>query len=159
MKCKYCQAENRVGVEFCENCGRLLERDTSIMDSAPEEPTNNLMPGRALAHETIIFESPTGTRTTHRIETSLTLGRGPIDPAIAAAPFYIDDDTISRRHARIDRQGNRFEVVDLESTNGTFVNGRRLPPHQAYILRDGDELRLGQVQLTVVFPGVTRQYG
>ena len=48
--------------------------------------------------------------------------------------FDKDLTTISRRHARIDRQGNRFRIVDA-STNGTFVNGKRIAD---VYLRDGD---------------------
>ncbi len=48
--------------------------------------------------------------------------------------FDKDLTTISRRHARIDRQGNRFRIIDA-STNGTFVNGKRIAD---VYLRDGD---------------------
>ena len=48
--------------------------------------------------------------------------------------FDKDLTTISRRHARIDRQGNRFRIIDA-STNGTYVNGKRIAD---VYLRDGD---------------------
>ena len=48
--------------------------------------------------------------------------------------FDKDLTTISRRHARIDRQGNRFRIVDA-STNGTYINGKRIAD---VYLRDGD---------------------
>jgi pSer/pThr/pTyr-binding forkhead associated (FHA) protein len=54
--------------------------------------------------------------------------------------------TISRRHARIERQGNRFRIIDF-STNGTFVNGKRIAD---VYLRDGDVITFaenGQSQL------------
>ncbi len=55
--------------------------------------------------------------------------------------LVIRDSTVSRNHAKVTRQGNRYQIVDLGSTNGTFVNGRRL--RGTMWLRQGDELRLG----------------
>lgn len=49
---------------------------------------------------------------------------------------------IGRRHCRIDKNGEQYTVTDLASTNGTFVNGRRLQPGQAQIIKSGDILRL-----------------
>lgn len=49
---------------------------------------------------------------------------------------------IGRKHCRIDKNGEQYTVTDLASTNGTFVNGRRLQPGQAQIIRSGDVLRL-----------------
>lgn len=56
----------------------------------------------------------------------------------------IPDGTISRQHARIERRGDTFVVVDLNSANGTFVNGQRVQQH---LLQDGDEIRVGQVRM------------
>jgi diguanylate cyclase (GGDEF)-like protein len=62
------------------------------------------------------------------------LGR---DPA-CAVPLFADD--VSRRHARIRADGDGHVVVDLRSTNGTWVNGREVDVHR---LRGGDRLRVG----------------
>ncbi|MGQ0612620.1 MAG: sigma 54-interacting transcriptional regulator [Planctomycetaceae bacterium] len=56
------------------------------------------------------------------------------------------DEAASRRHARIVRHGADFVAEDLESVNGLFVNGRRVPRH---VLRTGDELSVRG--LTLVF--------
>lgn len=57
---------------------------------------------------------------------------------------------ISRRHAQIEQQGDRFYVTDLGSTNGTYLNGQRLTPREKRPLWDGDVLEFGKhgVQLT-----------
>ncbi|REE62698.1 FHA domain-containing protein [Streptomyces sp. 3212.3] len=62
----------------------------------------------------------------------------------------LDQDGVSRRHASLTRAGNHIVVDDLGSTNGTYVNGRRL--HSALTLRDGDRLRIGVVELRVSWP-------
>ncbi|WP_319410063.1 FHA domain-containing protein [uncultured Desulfosarcina sp.] len=54
--------------------------------------------------------------------------------------FEKDLTTISRRHARIERQGNRFRIIDA-STNGTYVNGKRIAD---VYLRDGDVITFSE---------------
>jgi pSer/pThr/pTyr-binding forkhead associated (FHA) protein len=54
----------------------------------------------------------------------------------------LSDDSVSRRHAIITRVLGRFILFDLESTNGTFVNQRRVERAQ---LKEGDVIRVGSV--------------
>jgi hypothetical protein len=63
---------------------------------------------------------------------------------------------VSRRHVRILRQPDGYYVEDLGSINGTFLNRRRLSPGAPAELKDGDELRLGNIVLRVVLGGVGR---
>ena len=70
------------------------------------------------------------------------LGR---DEALAAR---VDGPGVSRRHARIDVRDGRATLVDLESKNGTFVDGARVEEPRA--LRDGDTIRLGR-RVSLVF--------
>ena len=60
---------------------------------------------------------------------------------------------VSRRHVRIHRQPDGYFVEDLGSVNGTFLNRRRLSPGGTAELRDGDELRVGNVVLRVQLGG------
>ena len=55
------------------------------------------------------------------------------------------DSTVSRLHALLERVGDRWGLKDLNSTNGTRVNGR--PLFGEHVLRDGDELQLGRTRL------------
>jgi HD-GYP domain-containing protein (c-di-GMP phosphodiesterase class II) len=57
------------------------------------------------------------------------------------------DNQISRRHARLFRQGSRFLIEDLDSVNGTILRGKRLSPHLPCDLQDGDEIGLGSLRL------------
>ena len=57
-------------------------------------------------------------------------------------------DTVSRIHAQIEHIGSTFTVTDLNSTNATRLNGKRLEPDQATPLNDGDALVFGKVQST-----------
>ncbi len=58
-----------------------------------------------------------------------------------------DDASLSRKHARVHRNGNRLEIEDLGSSNGTYVNGHRLTARVA--LAPGDLVRFGEVQFRV----------
>jgi pSer/pThr/pTyr-binding forkhead associated (FHA) protein len=69
-----------------------------------------------------------------------TVGRAP------RADFVVDAALVSRLHCRIVDAGERIEVEDLSSTNGTFINDQRVDRGQ---LRSGDRLRIGRVELTV----------
>ena len=62
------------------------------------------------------------------------------------AQLILDAPLVSRVHCRIEAGDERLEVVDLNSTNGTFVNDTRV--ERAWLL-DGDRLRVGQVELIV----------
>lgn len=63
----------------------------------------------------------------------------------------IEDFRVSRRHAVIERTGDRLMLADAGSTNGTWLNDVRLT--EAAELRDGDRIRLGSVELRFYDPG------
>lgn len=60
--------------------------------------------------------------------------------------IFLDDVTVSRKHAEFRRTGTEFSVQDLGSLNGTFVNGERIDGD--VILEDGTEVQVGKFKLT-----------
>ena len=72
--------------------------------------------------------------------TSKTVGRGP------RADFIVDLALVSRVHCRVTAGSDSLEVEDLSSTNGTFVNDKRVEKGQ---LANGSRLRIGRVELAV----------
>jgi|KBSMisStaDraftv2_1062788.scaffolds.fasta_scaffold298245_2 predicted component of type VI protein secretion system len=60
----------------------------------------------------------------------------------------VDHSAVSGHHATVFRDGEHFVIEDFASTNGTFVNGKRVRRHQ---LQDGDAVRLGKSTHTIVF--------
>ena len=58
---------------------------------------------------------------------------------------------LSRRHAVIWRNQHGYEVLDLGSVNGTWLNDERLIPHKPYPLASGSHLRVGRMRLLVVY--------
>ena len=69
-----------------------------------------------------------------------TVGRAP------RADFIVDAALVSRLHCRLSAGDDNLEVVDLKSTNGTYVNGKRITKAQ---IAKGDTLRVGRIELTV----------
>ncbi len=65
--------------------------------------------------------------------------------------LLLDEPTASRRHAALERRAGRWYVVDLGSTNGTYINGRRVTASAP--LARGDELRFGNARFGLVAPG------
>lgn len=76
-------------------------------------------------------------------------------PAIAVAktPFFVGKDPntadyvlnkagVSRYHVKIDKNGDAYVISDLGSTNGTYINGRKLDPYKPQAVRRGDEIRI-----------------
>ncbi|MEA2126851.1 MAG: hypothetical protein QOI80_3633 [Solirubrobacteraceae bacterium] len=78
-----------------------------------------------------LLETLVGTR-------PLTLGRS------STCELVLTDDTVSRRHATLVRDGDAIVITDLGSTNGTRINGRRVTQAE---LRPGDRIELGCTQL------------
>lgn len=64
----------------------------------------------------------------------------------ARADFVVDAPLVSRLHCRLTLQQDGLLVEDLESTNGTFVNGERVTK---LVMRTGDALRVGRVEFSV----------
>jgi pSer/pThr/pTyr-binding forkhead associated (FHA) protein len=62
------------------------------------------------------------------------------------ADFIVDAALVSRVHCRLTASDDTLEVIDLSSTNGTFVNDKRI---EKASLSNGDRLRVGRVELTV----------
>ncbi len=71
----------------------------------------------------------------------VSLGRDP------ASDIFLDDITVSRRHAEVERDGARYSIRDVGSLNGTYVN-RKLVEHGE--LSEGDEVQVGKFKLVFV---------
>ncbi|CAN5870650.1 hypothetical protein BH24ACI5_BH24ACI5_21380 [soil metagenome] len=70
-----------------------------------------------------------------------TAGRAP------RADFIVDARLVSRLHCRLTGGAAEIEIVDLESTNGTFLNGERIDKRA--VARAGDRIGIGRVELTL----------
>lgn len=88
-----------------------------------------------------------------RLEDSVVLGRSvegdTQQPDVDLGVYGAEEFGVSRRHLTINTENNQLWVTDLESGNGTFVNGERLKPHQPFALSHTDTLQIGRLRLEV----------
>jgi pSer/pThr/pTyr-binding forkhead associated (FHA) protein len=74
----------------------------------------------------------------------------PIEPDIDLTPFKAFDNGVSRLHAVIRKSEGNVVLVDLGSSNGTYVNGVRIMPNIEQPLRHGDIVALGKLKMQIV---------
>ncbi len=87
----------------------------------------------------LLFQDTAGKDQRVDIGSKIIMGRSP------EVDFKITLKGVSRKHACIERDGNRFILEDLGSTNGTFLNDKRI--NKPTLLKSGDKIRLGQQTL------------
>jgi pSer/pThr/pTyr-binding forkhead associated (FHA) protein len=142
MKCKECQMENIEGALFCEECGAKLEEKQELIETA----------GAAAGAE-LAFASPDGSTLEIPSKEEVMIGReDPISevfPDVDLTGLGGMEKGVSRKHAVIHREGADYTVEDLGSTNGTFVNKKRIQPHAPQTIKPGDEVRFGKLALSV----------
>jgi len=108
-------------------------------DEASEEfpfPNDTLDPGQALL---LVKRGPNAGSTFLLEDDETTVGRE-TDSAV-----FLDDVTVSRKHAMVERHGGEWFVVDRGSLNGTYVNGEQVDRTK---LTTGDEVQIGKFKLT-----------
>jgi hypothetical protein len=138
--CPECGFQSPGAATYCSRCGALLVRETvgeTTMSLGPDEidtlpeidgPALVVRSGGGRAGES--FEA---------IGDRALIGRSP------ECDVFLDDVTVSRRHAELTREGNVFTIRDLGSLNGTFVNRRRI---ESSVLEDDDEVQIGKYRMT-----------
>jgi pSer/pThr/pTyr-binding forkhead associated (FHA) protein len=97
---------------------------------------------------------PSGACVSLILERPTILGRDPYpDPyeALDLTDLNAYQHGVSRRHCRLERRGEHLVAVDLDSTNGTYLNGEALQPQREYVVSHGDKLILGTLHLTISF--------
>ena len=75
----------------------------------------------------------------------------PTQPEVDLTPFLMEKHGVSRRHALIRLRDSRLEIQDLDSTNGTGINGFRFGPKETHQIRNGDIITLGRVNIKISF--------
>lgn len=163
--CPQCQHHEMDGAIFCSECGAQLigaaPADTHRIEAVsadkgqrPTAPTP--APAAALPKAWIslhILDSgyilPLADRT------EFTLGRvvdgQPIMPDVDLTPHNAYACGVSRLHAVLKLAGDKIVVMDLDSSNGTYVNGVRIPPQVETPLVHGDVITLGKLKIQVLF--------
>ncbi len=159
--CANCGTPYRRGELACSKCGKLFGSSGTTQRLKVGKRIGQTPPsssrGEAFVSnpQALIFEID-GQEITLPIGENIVVGRatntiGQAQPDIDLSGFGAEELGVSRCHIRIRYRDILTYVTDLDSSNGTFLNGRRLMPQNERLLRSGDELYLGQLQMKVKF--------
>lgn len=166
ITCPVCKHSELDGTLFCSECGAALWGEAFTEDTATLKPEIEPLPAVDNASTLVIpmYAPPVGF--TLRIngatepvlltgKTEYLLGRADpkhdVRPDLDLGPYGGQQLGVSRKHAFLVQVDNGFAIRDLGSTNGTIVNGRVLAANQDWLLRDGDEIRLGKLAMNIYF--------
>jgi len=159
--CTACGHENPDGAKFCSECGAKL-KEAATVEESPAESTATITFGAPVKDQQVEERSlndadaaavdalPAGSAL-------LVVQRGPsagsrflLDTDVVTAgrhpesEIFLDDVTVSRRHAEFRRGTDGYAVVDVGSLNGTYVNRDRI---DEVLLQGGDEVQIGKYRL------------
>ena len=146
--CQECGFQNPESANYCSRCGALLVKDEGGVEATqtftPEEgdvAAGDVLEDLGVKGPALVVRSGGGRvgETFHPDNERTTIGRSP------DCGIFLDDVTVSRRHAVLMQRDGVFTIEDQGSLNGTFVNRKRVESAQ---LSDGDELQIGKYRLT-----------
>ncbi|MEX2292147.1 MAG: FHA domain-containing protein [Acidimicrobiales bacterium] len=150
VACPQCGHQNSITANFCSSCGAPLDTaddsagNTSAMSAIPSADSSGedlqleldkLPPGIGML---VVTRGPNSGSRFALDEPLVTAGRHP------DSMIFLDDITVSRRHAEVHKVDGGYSVADVGSLNGTYLNRERV---EQAILTDGDELQIGTFKL------------
>jgi hypothetical protein len=145
--CPECGFQNPEASNYCSRCGALLAVETGQettmsfdVDDASEEG-ESLLTALGITGPALVVRSGGGMagQTFQPADGRTLVGRSP------ECDIFLDDVTVSRRHAEIVRDDDTFTIRDLGSLNGTYVNRKRI---ETAVLENDDEVQVGKYRLT-----------
>jgi hypothetical protein len=131
VTCFRCQSNNTSDRKYCTSCGYELA-DRSAAADRVMGPN-----GRPILARFYMQNGHMAGRSYRFHQDVTTIGR------INENSLIINERTVSRKHAQLWFDGGRWYLGDVQSANGTFINGVRLQPHQPAVLNDGDTINFG----------------
>jgi len=159
--CPNCQHNNLDGTVFCVECGMQL---TGLQPIVTQNISTENLPALERRKTATFPKDLENWASLHLLDsgqilplgdrTEFTLGRvseaQPIMPDIDLTPYQAYANGVSRLHAVLKREGKRVFVMDLGSSNGTYLNGKRLTPNVDQTLNHGDMLALGKLKIQIL---------
>ncbi len=146
--CPECGFQNPEAANYCSKCGALLVKDEpgseTTMSYTPDDEGDDAPPTlEELGEEgpALVVRSGGGRAGEHFVPQGerTTIGRSP------DCDIFLDDVTVSRKHAVLLQRDREFVIEDQGSLNGTFLNRKRI---ESGTLENGDELQIGKYKLT-----------
>ena len=145
--CQECGFQNPEAANYCARCGALLVKDEEGAETTQTFTADEGEDSNADGFEDLGIKGPAlvvrsgGGRAgeTFHPEGQTTIGRSP------DCGIFLDDVTVSRKHAVLVHGDDGYYIEDQGSLNGTFLNRRRIESGR---LENGDELQIGKYKLT-----------
>jgi hypothetical protein len=146
--CPECGFQNPEAANYCSRCGALLVKEEPGSETTMSYTPEDAEEGAALTLEELGTEGPAlvvrsggGRAGEHFVpqEDRTTIGRSP------DCDIFLDDVTVSRKHAVLVQKDEGYFIEDQGSLNGTFLNRRRIESGK---LENGDELQIGKYKLS-----------
>ncbi|MBT3337617.1 MAG: FHA domain-containing protein [Anaerolineae bacterium] len=166
IMCPGCQHLEVEGALFCGECGAQL---TSVQTLVTQNIGTNEMHGETekTAHKHQYDKKTSGAITLQILEggqflpladrTEFTMGRvsdgQPIMPDIDLTPYKAYECGVSRLHAVLKKKSDKVVIMDLGSSNGTYLNGTRLSPENEHSLHHGSIISLGKLKIQFLLQG------
>jgi len=149
MLCNKCGHTSSTGSRFCSACGSSLDAPRATSDdtklipvTSPDSPEEeHALPGGEVPAGQGVLVVKRGPNAGSRFVlegSAVTAGRAP------DSDIFLDDVTVSRRHASFVPSGSAYEVRDVGSLNGTYLNRERI---ESAPLSNGDEVQIGKFRL------------
>ena len=141
--CPECGFQSPEAAAYCSRCGALLIRESvgeTTLSLGPDEVDDGRPDGNITGPALVVRSG--GGRAGESFEAigdRALIGRSP------ECDVFLDDVTVSRRHAELTKSGGAYSIRDLGSLNGTFVNRRRI---ETTPLEDDDEVQVGKYRMT-----------
>ncbi len=146
MRCPDCGSENIDGSAYCEECGSKLFASKKGISAEVDLPENTEKPGQEKQVAEVFIDD-----VVLKLDREVnTIGRrSPADGIYPDVDLtdYDPDSYISRRHAHILKNGDKYYFEDLGSSNGSFINEDPIRKGTKQQLNDQDVIRLGRTEI------------
>ncbi|MDP9432961.1 MAG: zinc-ribbon and FHA domain-containing protein [Actinomycetota bacterium] len=166
--CSSCGHQNPPDSRFCAHCGAQLARAGAPVGDVPSDATSTISLSGIESldvegNEDLTFSDQAAVDSLPQGSAMLVVQRGPnagsrflLDEDVTTAgrhpesDIFLDDVTVSRRHAEFVRRDDAFSVRDVGSLNGTYLNRDRI---DEAVLTGGDEVQVGKFRLVFLTSG------
>ncbi len=165
--CPVCKGENEFAVSVCKYCGAQLEEISTqfvaLPESSDERSSTLATQIESFINVDLIPEEGVGLHIAGEITPlyvpfakELVIGRAMEATSTSETLLDLSDQNagtlgVSRRHAKIQRTTSGYEVIDLSSRNGSWLNAERLIPNRPYPFASGSQLRIGNMRILIAY--------
>jgi FHA domain len=144
VACVFCGHANPAGANFCSSCGASLHIDqpndstVTLHAEHHDHPTGDGTDGSKMPGVLVLRRGIDSTESFPLAASRSVVGRNP------ESTIFLDDVTVSRKHAEIEAVADGYSIRDCGSLNGTYVNRERISEQ---VLHTGDEVQIGKFRL------------